>query len=126
MKVERDEIRERSRGSWLEICTQLGINASLLKRTHGPCPACGGLDRFRFDDKQGSGSFYCNNCGAGDGFKLVMNCFDCDFWTALTMVASVVSGGTFNSSPKRRHHNEPKCLASICFASSDSLNLPLI
>jgi putative DNA primase/helicase len=32
---------------------------------------CGGKDRFRFDDKDGSGSFYCNGCGPGTGIVLV-------------------------------------------------------
>jgi putative DNA primase/helicase len=31
---------------------------------------CGGRDRFRFDDKEGDGTYYCSSCGAGDGFNL--------------------------------------------------------
>ncbi|MEO5364637.1 MAG: toprim domain-containing protein [Magnetococcus sp. DMHC-8] len=38
---------------------------------HGSCPWCGGKDRFRFDNRDGSGSFICNGCGAGDGFAFV-------------------------------------------------------
>ncbi len=38
---------------------------------HGPCPACGGKDRFRLDDKAGRGTWFCNLCGAGDGLDLV-------------------------------------------------------
>jgi putative DNA primase/helicase len=37
---------------------------------HGPCPICGGKDRFRFDDKDRRGTWICNQCGAGDGFSL--------------------------------------------------------
>jgi putative DNA primase/helicase len=33
---------------------------------------CGGKDRFRFDDKDGRGTYYCSGCGAGDGVKLAM------------------------------------------------------
>lgn len=61
-----------NQGSWPSILEQLGINASYLKNKHGPCPICGGKDRFRFDNKGSSGSFYCNNCGAGSGIKLLM------------------------------------------------------
>jgi putative DNA primase/helicase len=31
---------------------------------------CGGRDRFRFDNKDGKGTYICNVCGAGDGFDL--------------------------------------------------------
>lgn len=61
---------DAAKGHWPEILAHFGI--SLPGRgKHGPCPACGGKDRFRFDDKEGRGSFYCSGCGAGDGFILV-------------------------------------------------------
>lgn len=62
--------KDIARGRWTVILTQLGVDARFLVPTHGPCPICGGKDRFRFDDKQGTGSFYCSQCGAGDGFML--------------------------------------------------------
>jgi putative DNA primase/helicase len=31
---------------------------------------CGGEDRFRLDNKEGAGTYICNQCGAGDGMKL--------------------------------------------------------
>ncbi|MDX8407281.1 MAG: primase-helicase zinc-binding domain-containing protein, partial [Mariprofundaceae bacterium] len=48
----------------------------MLDGKHRPCPACGGKDRFRFDDKEGRGSHICSQCGAGDGFELVRKMFD--------------------------------------------------
>ena len=33
--------------------------------------ACGGKDRFRLDDKEGRGTWFCNQCGNGDGLDLV-------------------------------------------------------
>jgi putative DNA primase/helicase len=33
---------------------------------------CGGRDRFRFDNKDGRGTWFCSHCGAGDGVTLVM------------------------------------------------------
>lgn len=63
-------IAEAARGRWPEILGHFGI--SLPPRgKHGPCPACGGKDRFRFDDKENRGTFYCSGCGAGDGFILL-------------------------------------------------------
>lgn len=33
---------------------------------------CGGRDRWRFDDKDGKGTWICSRCGSGDGFSLIM------------------------------------------------------
>ena len=57
-----------------------------MKR-HGPCPACGGKDRYRFHNRLGRGDFYCNGCGAGSGFDLLMRVHGWDFHTALTRVS---------------------------------------
>lgn len=62
---------ERARGRWREILPQLGIALKYLRNKHGPCPVCGGKDRFRFDDRAGAGSYYCNQCGAGVGIILL-------------------------------------------------------
>ncbi len=62
---------ERARGRWHEILPACGIPANFLRNRHGPCPACGGRDRFRFDDRQGEGTFFCNGCGAGTGVILL-------------------------------------------------------
>ncbi len=47
----------------------------MIKNRHQACPVCGGADRFRFDDKEGRGTWFCNQCGAGDGLKLVEKVF---------------------------------------------------
>lgn len=59
-------------GRWRSALVEFGVDDAALVNKHGPCPMCGGKDRFRFDDKGGSGSWYCNQCGGGDGFKLLM------------------------------------------------------
>jgi putative DNA primase/helicase len=56
---------------WLIVLRAAGIPENQLQNKHGPCPICGGTDRYRFDNKHGRGDFYCNQCGAGDGFKLI-------------------------------------------------------
>lgn len=61
-----------ARGQWRRILPQLGVPRRFLDGRHGPCPLCGGKDRFRFDDRSGDGDYYCNGCGAGKGFKLLM------------------------------------------------------
>ncbi len=61
------------------FCTPARINPVLgvkvIKNRHQNCPVCGGSDRFRFDDKEGRGTWFCNQCGAGDGLKLVEKVF---------------------------------------------------
>lgn len=58
-------------GRWPELLAAVGIDTPRLGK-HGPCPVCcDGKDRFRLDDKEGRGTFICNQCGAGDGLDLV-------------------------------------------------------
>ena len=57
---------------------------------HGPCPICGGKDRFRFDDKNGKGTFYCNGCGAGDGLDLIQKVKGISFSEAASMVDNLI------------------------------------
>ena len=69
-----------ARVSWPAVLEQLGIPKTALRNKHGPCPACGGRDRFRFDhEKRGRGSYICSQCGAGDGFKLLERVYGWDF-----------------------------------------------
>lgn len=66
-------LRDVTRGHWLEILPAFGFDLlKTLAGKHCPCPFCGGQDRFRFDNKDGDGTFICASCGAGDGIALVM------------------------------------------------------
>ena len=59
-----------AQGQWRDVLTANGINLP-SGRHHGACPLCmAGKDRFRFDDKEGRGTWVCNQCGAGDGLSL--------------------------------------------------------
>lgn len=69
---DRMDVRQAAQGRWRSILTVLGMDERALSGKHGPCPMCGGRDRFRFDDKEGRGTFYCSKCGAGDGVQLAM------------------------------------------------------
>jgi putative DNA primase/helicase len=76
MKPHQKEIKDLALGRWPLILEQLQVlDEDQLKsaRHEVGCPACGGKTRFRFDDKEGRGTFYCSHCGPGDGFQLVMN-----------------------------------------------------
>jgi len=84
--VQRPEIRDEAVGRWPGILTQLGVDAGAITGKHCACPMCGGKDRFRFDDKQGRGTWYCTHCGAGDGVKLVMARDGLDFRAAVARI----------------------------------------
>ncbi|ECX5877016.1 hypothetical protein H0K60_004475 [Salmonella enterica] len=71
-----DEIRTSLAGQWRQVLGNFGVSLP-SGRGHGPCPHCGGKDRFRFDDKS-RGRWFCNQCGSGDGFDLLKLVFD---WT---------------------------------------------
>lgn len=91
---------QRARGRWREILPQLGIDTSYLRNKHGPCPLCGGTDRFRWDDKDGSGGYYCNQCGPGSGMTLVMKKKGLDFAPACCEVDAII--GTAPPEPSRQ------------------------
>ncbi|MBL0637911.1 DUF927 domain-containing protein [Aeromonas veronii] len=57
-------------GHWPDLLAAVGIDIP-RRGKHGPCPACGGKDRFRLDDKGGRGTWICSQCGNGDGLDLV-------------------------------------------------------
>lgn len=69
MKKNVTETVKQACGHWPHILPALGVK--VIKNHHQACPVCGGSDRFRFDDKEGRGTWFCNQCGAGDGLKLV-------------------------------------------------------
>ena len=68
----RLDVRTAAQGRWRGILHSLGMDERTLSGKHTACPRCGGRDRFRFDDKDGRGTYFCSGCGAGDGVKLAM------------------------------------------------------
>ena len=83
------EVTHAAAGRWPSVLEGLHINVPDSPRRHGPCPSCGGSDRFRFDDG-GRGSFICNQCGAGDGLDLIKKVNNCDTTEAAQLAADVL------------------------------------
>ena len=83
------EVTHVAADRWPSVLAGLHINVPDSPRRHGPCPACGGSDRFRFDDG-GRGSFICNQCGAGDGLDLIRKVNKCDTSEAARLAADVL------------------------------------
>lgn len=88
--MRRNDLPERAVGRWPGILSALGVPSKYLRNRHGPCPSCGGKDRYRFDDREGRGTWICNNCGAGDGFMLLDMALGWDFKKAAQEVEAIV------------------------------------
>ncbi len=86
-----DDIRLATRGHWLEVLTKI-IGSDALTGKNGPCPGCGGHDRFQFNRKSEVGAFSCrgHENGGGDGFALIQHVLACDFKTATRHVAQAL------------------------------------
>src|SRR5690554_6570736 len=72
MSTQREDVAKLATDRWHSLLPQLGVSPRHLTRRHCACPMCGGTDRFRYDNKEGRGTWICNQCGAGDGFDLAM------------------------------------------------------
>lgn len=88
------DIREQAVNRWPSILAALGVPEAALVDRHGPCPMCGGKDRFRFDDKDGTGTWFCNQCKAGDGISLAMKFKGVDFKEAARLVRETLPSTT--------------------------------
>lgn len=87
-----EKVRELARGRWAGI---LGghLDERALSGKHTACPLCReGKDRFRFDDKDGAGTWICATCGAGDGFHLLEALNGWTFVEAAKHVQSMAGG----------------------------------
>jgi len=79
-------IHDLAVGRWRSILPALGVSTEYLTGKHTACPCCGGKDRFRFDDKAGKGTYFCNGCGAGTGVDLVMKVANVNFVGAVKLI----------------------------------------
>lgn len=88
-KIQAEDIKRAAEGKWADtIFPRFGIEVAWKKKT--PCPACGGRDRFRFDDKKGSGDYFCQQCGPGDGLGLIEKCTHLSFPEVIKEVAAIL------------------------------------
>jgi P4 family phage/plasmid primase-like protien len=91
-----EEVRGAAQGLWPDVVSALtGVERdSLNPRRHGPCPKCGGTDRFRaMDDFAQTGGLLCNQCFSeknGDGFAALMWLNGVNFQDAIKLVARFV------------------------------------
>jgi putative DNA primase/helicase len=86
------KVSDVAQGRWLGILSRFGLTDKQLSGKHTACPMCGGKDRFRFDDKDGRGTWFCSHCRAGDGIALVMGLKGYSFKEAAHEIEQVVGG----------------------------------
>lgn len=101
--------RDAARGKWKGILTHFGIDESFLKNEHGPCPICGGKDRFRWDDRDGDGTYYCSGCdnSSDSGLSLLMAFKNWPFDKACREVDSIL-GNVETEDKKAKQQTEDK------------------
>lgn len=87
-----------AKGRWPQLLPLLGINVA-ANGNHSPCPVCGGKDRFRFDNQEGRGTWVCNQCGAGDGLRLVEKAFALNTKDAAVKVAEILGNAQTTLAP---------------------------
>ena len=66
---------ELAQGKWPGLLEALfGVDPQCLTGKNGPCPLCGGRDRYRWIRSEGGGQWICNQCTpqGGDGAALAM------------------------------------------------------
>ena len=66
-----DRVLREFNGAWRQTLENYGCHLP-SGRHHGPCPVCGGKDRFRFDDKEGRGTWFCSQCDPQSGGGLLL------------------------------------------------------
>lgn len=91
-----EHIQNQAIGTYLNrIFPAVGIKLKGNGKKHQSCPLCGGTDRFRCDDKNGTGSWICNQCGAGTGYTLVRDYTRKDAYDTHALIADIlgIDGG---------------------------------
>ncbi len=97
-----DKALYRFQGQWRQVLESYGAQLPRGKN-HGPCPICGGRDRFRFDDKNGLGTWYCGRCipSSGGGLKLLSMHIG---KSTMDTAKELVGDDDFKSAPIKRVH----------------------
>ena len=117
--IDFEKLKHRACGRWFGILTSLGVSDTYLTGKHGPCIFCGGKDRWRWDNKDGEGTYFCNQCGAGDGFSLVMKYFNIYFPEALKKIQSIIGG--CEKMPDKKPSPDPRLRLNKVWSSSTPL-----
>lgn len=115
------KIRELTRGRWQSILPAVGVRAEFLTGKNGPCPLCGGRDRWRFTDLDGNGTWFCTHCGPGSGIELVKRVLKIDYRDAVLAVENVLQTAPPAHEAKPRDDAKLREQAKRAWASAQPL-----
>ncbi len=118
MRHDRIDVTEAVRGKWKGVLGTFGLPDNFLRDKHGPCPLCGGVDRYRWDNKEGKGTYICGQCGAGSGWDLLMAFKGWDFATAAREVRSILGIVEYQAPKPELTEDQRKALLRDLWASS--------
>ncbi|MDO2953615.1 DUF927 domain-containing protein [Aeromonas simiae] len=109
-------------GHWPDVLAGVGIDTP-HRGKHGPCPVCGGRDRFRLDDKGGRGTWICNQCGSGDGLDLVSKVTGKPPKEVAELLAPLVglSAGGLDPAERERIHQQQQARAEADAKQAEQL-----
>lgn len=88
-----DRAEDLAEGRWTDILARAGVPDTAFTGKHGPCPLCGGKDRFRWN--KAKELWVCNDCSESkyaNGFALLMKLLGCDFRGAADFVREHFGG----------------------------------
>ena len=125
MRYDIDKIKKECIGKWRGIFSALGVLVPENPKDHGPCPICGAGNnghRFRFDDRNGSGSWICNQCGSGDGWAMVQLKFGWTFIDSVARVNEIVGTVEFEPSPKEEDASKKRERMNSLWKSSKPID----
>jgi putative DNA primase/helicase len=111
---------DAAKGKWRGILLELGVPSSFLNGKHGPCPLCDGKDRFRFDNKEGKGTYICSQCGAGDGMSLAIKYTGKEFREVASEIDRILGNKKFSPDQIKREISDEsrirylRKVASMC------------
>ena len=101
MRYEWKEIEPLMVNNWqAAIMSIVNVPRSAFSPKHGPCPSCGGSDRYRFDNNceyKGDGGAICNQCGNGSGITWLMKLSGMTFPESMEALA-----GFLNMHPREK------------------------
>jgi putative DNA primase/helicase len=130
------DAKQLASGKWRGVLIALGVEDSFLTGKNGPCPLCGGKDRWRFTDFNATGAWVCNHCGKGDGFELLKLLHNWSYAEAAKEIERVVGGVPIEpqrrkSDPRLRFERiraelEPRNVAVDLYLANRGLTMPRV
>lgn len=106
--------KQAAKGKWRGILQACGVNESFLSGRNGPCPACGGNDRWQWINDNGDGGGVCRGCGGkADGIHLLMAVDGIEWKEAARKVDDVLGNHAFKADAPKPELDDAKRKAML-------------